>query len=349
MAKEKQQLTVFEEKRKTLIKKIIAVMGLVMIVAIAVVLAVMAFDKYKSEKYLESYGETALRVGSYDMDYGMYRCRYLNYRDEYIREYTENGVTDTAALDSFIRACVADDARYTYAKISLAADYGYSLTSADVVAIADTYAEAMKDYCETNKMDFEETLAAGYMDEEIFTFSLRVMALEDVLRTALISDGGEIEDNDEKLLEIFKGDEMIHVKSVFIENDDGEDIEENRRIAEEVIEKYKGGTEFNKLIGNYSEDVYGDYYMTRGEKADAYDTAAFSLDDGEISDVVVAPDGFYVILRAAKDEEYIENNFETLKSQYQAVRLKEKIEARMNSFSVVETEFLRGLSYGEIE
>lgn len=343
------ELTIFEENRKKLIKKIIAVLGLVLILAIAVVLVCMTVNKYKSEKYLESYSKTALSVGAYEVDFGTYRCMYLNYRDELIGEYTVGGVTDTAALDSDIRARILNDVRYFYAIISLASDYGYSLTSADVIATADTYIAEMKSYCETSGMDFDATLEEGYMTEEIFTFLQRVMALEDVLNVALVSDGGEIEDNNEKLLEMFKGDAMIRTQSVFIENDDGEDVEENRRLAEEVIEKYKGGTAFSELISKYSEDYYGDFYFTRGEKIDAYGNAAFALDVGEISDVVAAENGFYVILRVEKDAQYIEDNFETLKSQYQYVQYNEKIESRMNSLGVSETELVRSLSYGEIE
>ncbi len=343
------EVTLIEQNRKRFIKKAIAVLGLLLIVATAIVMICLAVDKYKSEKYLESYGMTALDVGEYEVDFGLYRCLYLNYRDELVRDYTKNGVTDTAALDSEIRSRINEDARYFYAIISLAKDYGYSVTSPDVIAVADTYISEMKSYCETNKMDFKKTLEKGYMNEDIFVFMQRVMALKDVLNLALVSDGGEIEDNDEKLLEIFSGDEMIRVQSVFIENDGGEDVEKNRLIAEEVVEKYKGGADFGELIKNYSEDISNDFYITRGEKIDVYDRAAFSLDEGEISDVVASGDGYYVILRAKKDEAYIKDNFETLKSQYQFVRFNEKIEARRNSLSVSESAYIKSLSYEEIE
>lgn len=343
------ELTLVEQNRKKMLKKAVAVAGLVLIVAVAVVLVVMAVNKHKREKYLESYGETALNVGSYEVDFGLYRCLYLNYRDELKKQFTKDGVTDTKALDSEIRARVNNDVRYFYAIISLAADYGYSVTSADVIAVADTYIEEMKAYCESSDMSFKKTLEDGYMNEEIFVFMQRVMALEDVLYTALVKSGGEIEDNDEKLHEIFAGDEMIRVMSVFVENDAGEDVEDNRRLASEVIEKYKGGEEFNTLIHNYSEDAYNDFYITRGEKIDAYDSAAFRLDEGEISDVVATDDGFYVILRVKKDAAYIDENYESLKSQYQYVRYNEKLESRMNMLSVSETELVRGLSYEEIE
>ncbi len=346
MAKE---VTLVEQNRKRFIKKAIAVAGLVMIVIIAVVLLVLAIDKYKAEKYLENYGKTALSVGAYEMDFGKYRSLYLNYRDELKRDFTTDGKTDTAALDREIRTRAMNDARYFYAIISLAADRGYTTESPDIIAAAETYIAEMKTFCKDNDVNFEKTLKEGYMNESVFTFFQRVLALEDVLKVAMISDGGEIEDNDEKLREIFLSDELIRVQSVLIENDKGENIEENRRIAEEVVDRYKNGTDFNELIKNYSEDLYNDFYITRGEKIAVYDAAAFALDMREVSDVVATDDGFYVIVRVEKDQKYIEENFETLKSQYQYVRYNEKIEARMNSLVAVESDYLKSLSYEEIE
>ena len=93
------ELTLVEQNRKKMMKKAVAVAGLVLIVAVAVVLVVMAVNKHKREKYLESYGETALNVGSYEVDFGLYRCLYLNYRDELKKQFTKDGVTDTKALD----------------------------------------------------------------------------------------------------------------------------------------------------------------------------------------------------------------------------------------------------------
>ena len=343
------EVSLVEQNRKRFIKKAIAVAGLALIAVVLIVLVFLAVDKYKTEKYLENYGKTALSVGAYEMDFAKYRSLYLNYRDELKRDFTTDGKTDTEALDREIRTRVMNDARYFYAIISLAADHGYTTESADIIAAAETYIAEMKTFCKDNKVNFEKTLGEGYMSEDVFAFFQRVLALEDVLKIALISDGGEIEDNDEKLLEIFLGDELIRVQSVFIENDKGEDVEKNRLIAEEVADKYKNGTEFRELIKNYSEDAYNDFYITRGEKIAVYDEAAFSLGMREVSDVVASDDGFYVIVRVEKDQKYIEENFETLKSQYQFVRYNERVEARMNSLVAVESDYLKSLSYEEIE
>ena len=49
------------------------------------------------------------------------------------------------------------------------------------------------------------------------------------------------------------------------------------------------------------------------------------------------------------DPAYIEENFDSLKSQYQYVRYNEIVESRMGSLSVTESAYIKSLSYGEIE
>ena len=343
------EIKTFDERRKTLVKKIIAACGLVLIFGIAVVLVILSVNKHKEEEYLKTYGMTALTVGENEVTYDIYRCLYLNYRDELEASYTTDGVTDTAALDSDIRARILNDIRYMYAVVSLAGEHGLSTTSSDVIAVADTFIEEMKVFCKDNGMDFDKKLADGYMTEQAFVFFQRVNALADVLFTALVEDGGAIENDDAKVLEFLNGDDFAKIISIFVENDAGEDVEENRRRAAEALEKYKSGTDFATLIGQYCEEVPGgEAYIMRGEREAAFDSAAFALEEGEVSDVVECDDGFYIILRLKKDEAHIADKFEQFKSTYQSLTFENKIKARANSLVATESDYVRALSYEEI-
>lgn len=343
------KIKTFEENRKLFIKKLIAAGVLVLLVAVAVVLIIIGINRQKELEYLESYGMSAVTIGENDVTYDIYRCMYLNYRDELKKSYTTDGVTDTAALDAEIRTKVLSDLRYMYAIISLAGEHGLSVTSKDVLSVAETYIAEMKEYCKESEIDFSATLEKGYMTEKAFEFFQRVMALRDVLYTTL-TQSGVIESSDEKVLEILRGNDLIRVKSVFIENDTGEDVENNRMLAAEVIEKYNGGEEFNSLIGKYSEEVPGgEAYIMRGERSLAFESAAFALSDGEISDIVEVDGGFYVILRLEKDEAYIVEHFTDLKDLYQNVTFDQRLKARANMLTATESEYVRSLSYEEIK
>ena len=262
-----------------------------------------------------------------------------------VLSYTdENGKVDTAGLHAKIRTCVLNDIRNIYATVSLAADYGMSPTDGDVLGMVESYVSEMKTYYEENKLDFEADLAEMYLTESAFKFFESVGVLQDKLFTMLVSDGGVIEDNDEKVLAILRSDDFIRAKHIFIENDEGEDIENNRAIAASVIEEYKSGVSFDTLIGRFSEDYsmpYDGYYFTKQD--------AVNLEVGEISRVIESDAGFHILLRLPKDDEYLNNNFNDLKSQYQSITFNDLLEKRAALLTPVETDFILSLSYEEIK
>ncbi len=345
------QIPTFEQNRKKLIKKAIA-FAILIAICVAFIFAVnYAINKYKEQKYLDSYGMTAMEIGTYKATYDVYRYFYLNYRDELAAEYTVDQKVNTSALDAAVRARTAEALRGLYGTVALGSDYGITISDGDIIAAAETYITALKQNYEDNKKSYEKDLAASYMTEKVFEFLMRVDALEDKLFTVLVSEGGEIEDNDERVLEIIMGNDFVRVKQIFIENDKGESVESNRILAAEALEKYKGGESFDTLIGKYSEDFsmpLGGYYFTREEMIDEFESAAFALLENEVSEVIESNDGFHIILRLPKDSAYIDEHFQDLKSQYQSATFYAKLKSRANMLSAVETEYVRSLSYEEI-
>lgn len=63
-------------------------------------------------------------------------------------------------------------------------------------------------------------------------------------------------------------------------------------------------------------------YFTHGQMGDAYEDAAFSLDEYGTSGVVETADGYYVVMRLPKEEETVKKNASDLLVQYQYVPLK---------------------------
>lgn len=83
--------------------------------------------------------------------------------------------------------------------------------------------------------------------------------------------------------------------------EDTEDIlAEKRNKAEQVLELAKSGEDFTELAKQYSEGPTGPKggdlgSFTRGRMVKAFDDAAFSLNEGEISDIVETQFGFHII------------------------------------------------------
>lgn len=111
---------------------------------------------------------------------------------------------------------------------------------------------------------------------------------------------------------------FVHTMSIFVKNDDGEEIEENRAMAEYVRGEVLGGRSLESFIGTkYNQDMSNcEYYFPRGYMSDEYEAASFALEIGEVSEVVETAEGFYVIQRMEPSEAYFETHLETLIEMY---------------------------------
>lgn len=67
------------------------------------------------------------------------------------------------------------------------------------------------------------------------------------------------------------------------------------RRAREAMELAKEGEDFDALIRRYSEDDKATYSFGKGEMEESFETAAFNLGTGEISDVVETEFGYHII------------------------------------------------------
>ncbi len=67
------------------------------------------------------------------------------------------------------------------------------------------------------------------------------------------------------------------------------------RTAREAFTLAKEGEDFDALIRRYSEDDKATYSFGKGEMEEAFETAAFNLGTGEISDIVETEFGYHII------------------------------------------------------
>ena len=65
--------------------------------------------------------------------------------------------------------------------------------------------------------------------------------------------------------------------------------------AQEVLQKAQSGVSFDSLIATYNEDDQSQYSFRKGEMNLGFETTAFNLGKGEISDIVETEYGYHII------------------------------------------------------
>ena len=66
----------------------------------------------------------------------------------------------------------------------------------------------------------------------------------------------------------------------------------------------------------------------RGTRSEEFEEAAFSLQIGEISDIVKTDAGYSIILRCEKDPDYFDRHSDLVLNEYTETRYTEKFEER---------------------
>jgi len=103
-----------------------------------------------------------------------------------------------------------------------------------------------------------------------------------------------------------------------------------------------------KYNNDFGDTVGNGYYFTKGEMDKAYEDAAFSLAEYGVSDVVETDDGYYVIMRLPKNEEYIALHLQQLKEKSYFVVLNEKVEQKLVGMTLEKTEFGEELDFTDL-
>lgn len=147
--------------------------------------------------------------------------------------------------------------------------------------------------------------------------------------------------------------EKVTAKQIFIRTTDdtgypyADSVKiEKKQLAEKILAKIRKGEEtFDDMMYKYSQDpglmAYpGGYTFGKGEMLLAFETAAFSLNKGEVSDVVESENGYHIILVTDKYRLY--ESFEDVKQDiYNTLRNERyytEVEPKIKSSDIIYNE-----------
>lgn len=243
--------------------------------------------------------------------------------------YEELEADKRAEFCDELRSLVYENIVTNHAILTLCKEYGLTLDSDGLEDRVDKYIKTMvTSEFGGSKSSFKRSLEAYGMTESYVSFTAAVDLLYSDLITKLIEDG-TVPSSDEEILSIVEK-EFVCTWHIMVANDEGDNVEENRKLIEEALRKYNNGTmSMYELIGsNYNEDLsvpFEGNYITKGYAEKEYEDAAFALDIGEISGIVessgVTANGdkvscFYLIKRLPLDLEYVRANLYELEKVY---------------------------------
>ena len=315
------------------------------------------------------------KIGKYEVSYDEYRYVVLSCKDIMAAKYGEGIWADesvAATYEDELAEMVASKITANYAVLTLCDKYGYTDALYDdetvksvnmqIEELLCTYAYyngiavevtekgdgTLKYKYESGGIDkvykyFREDLAQEYLTERVMRLTLGVELAFEKLMTILTAEKDLVIYRDEDIEEYIRSDEFICTRHVFIQNDEGESVDENRANAEKVLAMYNEGASMDSLIGGkYNDDVTTSYYgayFTRGEMDEAYEKTAFELEIGEVSGIIETADGFYIIERREKDEKYMEENFDTLADQVTYAKVNDMVRAHQSELKIELNEY----------
>ncbi|MBQ8641280.1 MAG: peptidylprolyl isomerase [Clostridia bacterium] len=285
-----------------------------------------------------------MTIDGYEVPYELYRYVAMNYKNQYEAGLDESAAAELwlgdegKALIGELESNTIDTLKNLYATLSLAADYGLTPDSALINESVSTMMDEIYESYENDTDVYLESLKPYYMNDSVYRFLTQDEVLTQELFYAMLNSGDII--SDETLLrEMIESDAFIRVKQILIAADNGNSAEANRAKADELHEKLESGADFETLLQEYGEDLYmfnnsDGYYIIRGNRYEAFEEAAFSLDAGEYSDVVETEAGFSILMRYDKEADYLETHFDDLCQEYFDSAYNALLQAHLTSMTV---------------
>lgn len=306
-------------------------------------------EKYDFPESTEEETATVLMIGDYEVPFEQYRYFFMNYKlsyDEGSDKYWQTH--DEAEAFAEIDALTRESLLHCYATFALALDHDIDYRSGSVQkAVSDSINKSIEnDFGGPD--EYLTALSGAYMNNAVYRFAIAEFECEERLFNKFV-EAGTITDDDEAIMSAIMGGEFCHAKQILILNNDGDDPEENRKLAEMILSRAKAESDFDALVAEYGEDPEmitnpTGYYFTYGELIEEFEEAAFALKIGELSGVVESHLGYHIILRLEPDPSYVIANFDSLSEAYQTSLFQAEVSKKAETLKITETALFSSLS-----
>ena len=279
-----------------------------------------------------------MTIGGKNISEDTYRYFYFNYKasdPSLTEEQLHQKVTDTLCLD--------------VALTLLAKNHDVGLNKEEKESV-DAYIKSAKEQY-GGKKAFNKAMSENHCTEKVLKHLYSQQLLENKLREYMYMEMNNIIKSDDATLEADIKENFMAAKQVLIrknyENDD-----ENKALAEHILEKALAGEDFDFLVGEYSQDTSASagyvYHFTYGEMVEGFENAVADTPVGRICEYVAESEiGFHVIMRVPLDEEYVDSHFEEFRDAYKARCFNEIRQTLVKSFTIEKTKEFDSINFDE--
>lgn len=281
-------------------------------------------DGYLFTSYAYGDRTAALTVGDYAVPQDLYDYFYFSHladakesrtlREEYLLLSSE--MVEMLTPEEQALALTEASLREYFAVFSLAKEYGQTLSGEEKEALSAAMEEAAAGYADRDS--YLAALAEGNLSEECYYNLLYEEKLEaKVYDYAAKEFTGVIDSTDATVSEDIKTNFYAAVQ-IFVSVEKSGSREAALEKAQALAEKAKDASlrDFVEIAVTDGDDPYGIRYFTDGYSYEFFESAVKALREEETSSLIESDLGYHLIRRTALSQEYIEENFDSLRTDY---------------------------------
>lgn len=286
--------------------------ALALLLALFLVLLSLLGCGYRAIRVREADARAVGSVAGYTVCYDEIFYLAMTYREALKKTYgsdafatPENRALHREELTELVYGAVVEK----YAILVLSKEIGYE--EHDVKDLVDEDMSALVSSL-GGMHSYKKMLHEHYMTDRYARFASAVSILENNLLYSYVNNLGLIESDVTKIYNLVM-DESVYARTrhIAVFKDNGHADAENRAQIASLKARLDAGEDFDALLTMYGEDkeqTKDGYYFMKGEMPEAYESAAFALSIGGVSDVVETENGYFLIRREEKETEYVMMN-----------------------------------------